>query len=117
MDCAEKVARGLVVAGGDGTVLLESAIGRNDNALAGLLQGRDHPLLGIVGFVGDDRIRRNVGQQNVRPVQIVGLPRREVKSGRIAQGIGGGMDLGAQSTTAASDGLVFRAPFFAPALC
>jgi hypothetical protein len=40
-----------------------------------------------------------------------------MKANRVAQGIDRGMNLGAQSTFAASDGLV-GAPFFsAPALC
>ena len=45
------------------------------------------------------------------------LTRRQVQVGRIAQGIDGGMDLGAQPTTAAPDRLGLGAPFFAPALC
>jgi hypothetical protein len=45
------------------------------------------------------------------------LPGRQMKAGRIAQGIDGSVNLGAQSAAAAPDCLDFGAPFFAPALC
>jgi hypothetical protein len=45
------------------------------------------------------------------------LPRRQVKPGRIAQSIDGGMDFRAQPAATASDRFGVRAPFFAPALC
>lgn len=43
------------------------------------------------------------------------LPGREMKPGGIAQRIGAGVNLGAQTPSAASDGLAV--PPFAPALC
>jgi hypothetical protein len=47
----------------------------------------------------------------------VRLARRQGEAGGIAQGIHGGVNFAAQSTTAAPQGLVF-APFLrAPALC
>jgi hypothetical protein len=45
----------------------------------------------------------------------VRLARGQMEPGGIAQRIDGGVNLGAQSATAASDGL--RRPPFAPALC
>lgn len=47
----------------------------------------------------------------------MGLSRRQVKAGGIAQGIDGSVDFRAQAAAAAPDRLVFSAPFFAPALC
>ena len=141
MDCAEKVASGLVVAGGDGAILLEPgkeilnqvtrpiqmpvmvapllavALGGNDDAFAGVFQGRDHPLLGVIGFIGDNSVRRDVRQQRIGPFQVMRLSRRQMKTGRVAQGVNGGVELGAQPAAAAPDRLDFAPPFFAPALC
>lgn len=136
---AEEVAGGLVVAGGDAAILLElgeelldqvtrpvqvfvivtrlfaAALGRNDDAFARVLQPIDHPFLGIVGFVGNNGGCLNARQQRIRAVQVVRLPRRQMKTGRVAQGIDGGMDFRAQPAAAAPDR--FGASFFAPALC
>jgi hypothetical protein len=49
--------------------------------------------------------------------QIVGLACGQNKADRIAECVDQGMDLGAQSTSGASDRLVFTDFFWAPALC
>ena len=49
--------------------------------------------------------------------QIVSLAPGEEEADRIAEGIDQGVDLGAQSTSRATDGLVFVCFFLAPALC
>jgi hypothetical protein len=141
MDCPEKVASGFVITSGDGAVLLQlvekvinqvtrlvkvpviiarlfTATARgDDNALASDFQRCDDPLLGVISFIDEDRACLRVRQQYVSPFEIVGLPRREMKAGRIAQSVGGGVNLGAQTAPATPDCLCFRALFFAPALC
>ena len=141
MEGTEEVAGGLVVTSGNAAILLElvekllnqvtclvqvlvvltglsaAALGRNDNAFACLVQRIDEPLLGIVSLVGNDGGSRRVSQQSISAFEVVGLPRCQVKSGRIAQSIDGGMNFRAQPTAAASDCFAFSPPFFAPALC
>lgn len=87
MDGAQEVDRGLVVAGGDGPILLElgkevldhmsglvqgavmfaqllvGAARGNHHRLAGLKQWLDHPVPGIVGLVGNDCLRLAGWQQ------------------------------------------------------
>ena len=81
-------------------VALERAVafGRHDSVLARLLQGLEDPLLGILGFLGHDRVGLKVRHQGIRAIQVAGLSRRQVKAGRSAQPIGRGMKLGAQAT-------------------
>jgi hypothetical protein len=139
MDGAQEVHRSLVIAGRDGTVLLELGeeildqmpclvsvvgarvlavgLGRDHRHLAGLLQGLDHALLRIEGLVGDENARFQVRQQRIRPVQIMRLARRERKPGWVAERIDPGVDLGAQAATAAPDRLLVAAFLAAPALC
>ncbi len=141
VDCSEKVTSGLVVAGGDSAILLElveeildqmarliqmlvifarlltTALGRDDDAFAIVLQRYNHPLFCVIGFIGDDSVRLDVRQQGIGAFQVMSLSWRQMKAGRIAQGIDGRVDLGAQPATAASDRLCFGAPFLAPALC
>lgn len=141
MDGGQEVTGGFVITCGDGTILLEPgkevldqvagfveflvvgarvlavAAGRNDEALAGLLQRPNHTFVGVVGFVSDDGIGRHFSQQDIGAIQIAGLPRCQKKTGRVTQGIDGGVDFCAQSSARAADGLRF-APFLpAPALC
>ena len=92
-------------------------LGRNDCRLAGFGQGDDHSLVGIVGFVGDQGVRLHVGEKMLGAVQIVSLSAGQVELQRIAQGIDDGVDLGAQASSGASDGLVLPGFFLAPALC
>lgn len=138
---SQEVSCGFVIAGGDGAkefefgkevfnqmpglveflvvVPLHLAVGfgRNDGGFSGILQWHQHPLIGIETFVGEHDVGFDLRQQHIRSIQIAGLTASEMKANRVAQGIDRGMNLGAQSTFAASDGLV-GAPFFsAPALC
>ena len=140
MDGCEEVSFGFVVSRGDGAVELEFGeevfdqvssfveffvivsldlavgFGWNDCGLAGLFQGLEDALIGIEALVGEQRIGFDEWKQHVGSVQIAGLASREMNSGRIAQRVDGGVDLGAQPAFAASDGLI--APFLrAPALC
>jgi hypothetical protein len=39
----------------------------------------------------------NIGQQRIRAFEIVRLSRRQVKAGRVATGIAGGVDFGRQA--------------------
>lgn len=135
MDSAEEVASGFVVTGGDGAVLLEFgkevfdevavfveisvilplhfAVGfwRDDGLALFGLQAIENPLLRIVGFIGQDIVRIDVLQQGVGSFQVVGLPGRQMKARRIAQGVTTRVNLGAQSALAASNALV-RSFFF-----
>ncbi len=140
MDGAEEVHRPLVVPRGDGSVLLQLgeevldqvtclvevlvvgarrlavALGRDHRRLACLLQRLEHPLFGIIRFVGDQRIGREVRQQGIGTFLVMRLPGREGKPGRVAERVHDRMDLGAQATAAAPDRFV--AVFLtAPALC
>ncbi len=141
MDGPQKVASGLVVARGNGPVLLQACEEvldqmpslvevavifarlfvrhprRNNHGLALVQQRLDQPGLGIVGLIGKDGLRGCVLEQDIGSLEIMGLPWREEKACRVAQRINRGMDLGAQATSAASEGLLFRIPPFAPALC
>src|SRR3954462_14037611 len=131
----------LVVAGRDGPVLLQPGeevldqvarlvqvavvrpgvptvgLGRDHGGLAGPRERPEHPLLGVERLVGDQRVRGQVRQQRVRPLQVVRLPRREGGAGRVAERVDQGVNLRAQAAAAAPDRLV-AAPFLiAPALC
>lgn len=90
-------------------------IGRDHDLFSGVLQRIEHALAGIVSTIRNDGVGRRVGEQCIRPLQVVRLARGQMEPGGIAQRIDGGVDLGAQSAPAASDGL--RRPPFAPALC
>jgi len=92
------------------------ALGRYDRRLAGFAERFDHPFVGIEALVGDYRIGGDRGKERIGAVEIMGLAGSEVEAGGIAEGIGGGVDLGAQSASASPDGL--RTVFLsAPALC
>lgn len=77
----------------------------NHHRLTGLDEWPDHPSLSVVSLVGNHQIGRCVTEQDIGAFQVGDLPGREVKAGGVAQRIYGGMDLGAQSAAAASDGL------------
>lgn len=61
----------------------------------------------VVGLVSDDAISLGIFEQDVRTFKIMAVPGREVKTGWIAQGIDRGVNLGAQTASAAPDGLFF----------
>jgi len=135
---SQEVAGSLVVASRDGAILLDACkevfdqmpglvqmpvvrtlrftvrLGRDDDLLLRSQQGFNDPFIGIKRLIRNHRLRRGIGQQHVGTFQVTGLTRRQVKPSGIAQRIDGGMDFGAQTTTAAPDRLVF---FLAPALC
>lgn len=139
MDGPKEVDGCLVITCGDGTVLLQSGkvvfnqmaglvqmsvivtlYGTspqtgNDHRLAGPNEGDYHPSWRVVSLVGNHQIGRCVTEQDIGTFQVGDLPGREVKAGGVAQRNHRGMDLGAQSAAAASDGLGASPPF-APAL-
>ena len=141
MDGGEEVACGLVIAGGNGTKELEFGeevfnqvaafvkflvviplhfavgLGRNHRRLARLLQGDQHARIGIEAFVGEHSVGLKFRQQRIGAFQVAGLPTGEMKSSGVAEGVDGGVNLGAQPALAAPDGLVGTPFFSAPALC
>lgn len=90
---------------------------RNNHCLSLIQQRLDQTSLGIVGLVGKDGLCECVLEQDIGALEVMRLPGREEKSCRVAQSIDRGMYLGAQATSAASEGLLVRIPPFAPALC
>src|SRR3954466_4889650 len=88
----------------------------DDRRLAGVSQRLEHPLVGIEGFVGNERLGLKRGQQGIGSGQIVLLTAGEMKAGRIAERIDGGVDLGAQPSARASKGLILS-PFYALPRC
>jgi hypothetical protein len=89
----------------------------DDGRLAGVSQRLEYPLVGIERFVGDERLGLKVGQQGIGSGQIVLLTAGEMKAGRIAERIDGGVDLGGQPALAAADGLILAQFLGAPAAC
>ena len=99
--------------------VLAAGLGWDHGHRAGLRQGFDHPLLGVERLVGDQRVGFKPRQQGVRALQVVRLARREREPGRVAERVDKGVDLRAQATPAAPDGLLAATAAFliAPALC
>jgi hypothetical protein len=85
--------------------------------LAGLGQRFEHPLVGIEGFVGNERLGLKLRQQGIGSSQIVLLTAGEMKADRIAERIHQRVDLGGQPALAAPDRLVFASFLGAPAAC
>ena len=108
MDSSQEVPGGFVVTRGDGAILLKLAVEVLDE-VAGLIglfvvvalglavalwrdhrdfscrvQRVDDALVGIEGFVGQQSIGRNLWQQRIGPLQIVGLAWRQKEGERIA---------------------------------
>ena len=141
MDRAEKVGGALVVAGRDrpellelgeevldqvarlveilvvGTGRLAAGFGRDHGHLAGLGERLEHPRFGIERLVGDQDGGGKIEQQSVRALQVVRLSGRQRETGRVAERIDPGVDLGAQAAPAAADGFTATAFLTAPALC
>ena len=135
MDAGEEVSGGLVIAGRNGSVLLELTIEvlhevarlvqflvvealnlsitlwRNDELFSCSEQRLDNAFIGIESLVCQQGVSLHLGQKLVGTLQIMGLPRSQEKSQRISEGIDHGMDFGAQSALAAPDRLIF-AVFF-----
>ena len=87
----------------------------NHHRFVGFEQRLNHSVLGVVALVGNHRLGLAAGQQRIGTLQVVGLPRREMKPRWIAQCIRDGVNLGAQAPSATPNRLA--APPFAPALC
>ena len=141
MDGGEEVPRGLLIAGGDGTKLLDlgeevldQMARRIKLAVIAAWRGpvgsrRDHrglpsgcqrlkdARISVERLVGDQRIGLHRGQQVVRPLQVVCLATGQEEADRVAQRVDQGVDLGAQSATRTPDRLVLAGFFSAPALC
>jgi hypothetical protein len=141
VDCGEEVPRGFVIAGGDGTELLElgeevldevarlvevsvevagtSAVRlrRDHRSLAGSGQRRENTFIGIERLVGDQRVGLHRGQEMVGPSQVMDLPAGQEEAHRITERINERVDLGAQSAARGSYRLVLTGFFSAPALC
>ena len=72
---------------------------------------------GVVAAVGDHVAgQRQAFDQPWKGGLVGGLARREDEADGQAAGIDHGVDLGAQSSTRTTDGVI-RAPFFPPAAC
>src|SRR3954449_2724660 len=141
VNAGQETSCGLVVAGGDGPELLElgeevldqmpglvkvwvkgarcrPGLPRWDHGcLAGLGQRFEHPLVGIEGFVGNERLGLKLWQQRIGSSQIVLLTAGEMKADRIAERIHQRVDLGGQPALAAPNRLVFAGFLGAPAAC
>jgi hypothetical protein len=74
-------------------------------------------LVGIEAFVSQQYIGLQLRQQHIGAFQVASLPAGKMKSRRVAEGIDGSVDLGAQSAFAAPDGWVDALIYSAPALC
>jgi hypothetical protein len=97
--------------------LLTVRLWRDDRGLPGFAQWLDHPLVGIERLIGDESIGLYVRQQVIGADKIVRLAARQVEADRVTKSIDKRVDLGAQPTAGAADGLVFVVFFWAPALC
>ena len=135
MYAGEEVSGSLVIAGRNGSVLLELTIevlhevarlvqflvvgalnrsitfGRNDELFSFRKQRPDDAFIGIESLVCQQGVGLHLGQKHVGTLQIMGLPRSQEEGQRIAKGVDHGMDFGAQPAFAAPDRLVF-AVFF-----
>lgn len=80
------------------------ALGRDHSDLAGGVRRPDHPIIGIVGVVGQHGVSLQGGKPLIGAIQITGLSSGQQEVSGVAQGIGGGVDLGAQTAFAAPDG-------------
>src|SRR3712207_4791744 len=111
VNAGQEASRGLVVAGGDGPELLElgkevldqmpglvevfvegarclAGLARwDDGCLAGLGQRREHSLVGIECFVGNERLGLKLREQGIGSSQIVLLAAGEMEADRIAERI------------------------------
>jgi hypothetical protein len=112
IDGGQKVARRLIIAGGNGTELFDLSkeildqmacvvemmivaprgatvcFWRNHGSFAGCRQRFEDALRGVESFVADQNVRLHVGQQVIGADQIMGLTTAEVKANRVAERIG-----------------------------
>ncbi len=92
-------------------------LGRNDHALAGLLERFNDTFVRVAGVVSDDLFAREFWQEMISSHQIMCLASSQVKAGWFAQRIDGGVDLCAQPAAGSSDCVIGAGFFGAPALC
>src|SRR4051812_36222668 len=85
--------------------------------LAGFSERLEHALVRIERFVGNERLGFKLWEQGIGSGQIMLLTPGEMKAGRIAERIDGGVDFRAQPSARASDGLILTPFLRAPALC
>jgi len=81
------------------------------------LKRLDHPLVGVVSFVREQRFRCHPGHQHIGPGQIVNLAGGQHDLKRIAQGVHQNVDFSAQTAFALPNRLIRPGFFWAPALC
>ncbi len=76
-------------------------------------------MIGVITFIGDDRIGRKAFDQGVRFCDVVALPRSEKEPNGVAERVCRGVDFGAQTTARAAQALGIRPPLaiLAPAAC
>jgi hypothetical protein len=108
MDGCQEVSCGLIVASGDGSVLLELgeevfdqmagfvevavegsgpasvSFWRDDGDLVCRRQRIENPLIGVEGFVGDEHIGLHLRQKAVGPDEVVGLTAAEAEPDWVA---------------------------------
>ncbi len=132
-----------IVSGGDGAVLFEFGeeildqmsgfvqffivctrlfpvfLWRDDALDACLFQQIKNALLRVIGFVGQKCLHacEKIRQQGIGSFQIVRLPRCEMKTGWITQGVARRVNFCGQPALAAPDALLRVIPLFAPAAC
>ena len=141
VNAGQEASCGFVIAGGDGPKLFElgeevldqmpglvevfvegarcrPGLPRWDHGcLAGLGQRFEHPLVGIEGFVGNERLGLKFREQRIGSSQVMLLTTGEMKADRIAERIHQRVDLGRQPALAAPDRLVWSSFLGAPAAC
>ena len=143
MDSSQKADRAFVIASGKRTIvfqfreevfnqmacLIEVRIigawlasirfGGNNNRHLRLLQHVKDALLGIIRGIREQGldVRHQIGEQRIRASEVRGVARREMKAGRIAQGITGRMEFGTQTPSGAAQAFCLWVPPFAPAAC
>ena len=132
MDGGEEIPGGFVVAGCDGSELLELAeeildqvalfvefsikFARrqavwsrwDDGGFASRRQCVEYSAIGIEGAICDQQVGGHMRQQRISPGQVVRLSRRQQQAQRIAERVDQRMDLRAQSAAAAAKCLVLN---------
>ena len=102
-----------------GARLAPIRFGGNNNRHLRLLQHVKDALLGIIRGIREQGmdVLHQIREQRIRASEVRGLARREMKAGRIAQGITGRMEFGTQAPSGAAKAFRLWVPPFAPAAC